>query len=184
MAVPVHVAHANPTRFVRARPEPDALVAKEHEVLLAIAIGERKLERAIAGATATARGADCATGGAFTLLRPSGRLPLRVLVSPLARESVIAPNPNAFAIVLVSDDTGSRCVSPDALEGLYGLTPAEAALAALLVEGLTLQQAAAARGVVVETARSHLKRIFAKTGTTRQSELVRLLLLGPAAFGH
>jgi DNA-binding CsgD family transcriptional regulator len=33
-------------------------------------------------------------------------------------------------------------------------------------------------GVTVNTARAYLKRIYHKTGVRRQSELVRLLLLG------
>jgi DNA-binding CsgD family transcriptional regulator len=34
------------------------------------------------------------------------------------------------------------------------------------------------------TARTHLSRILAKTGTRRQAELLRLLLRGPVGLDH
>ncbi|RWL81367.1 MAG: LuxR family transcriptional regulator [Mesorhizobium sp.] len=55
------------------------------------------------------------------------------------------------------------------------LTPAEASLASLLATGVTVESAAATLGICKETARNHLKSIFAKTGSHRQAELVALL---------
>ncbi len=65
---------------------------------------------------------------------------------------------------------------------LYGLTESEACLAAALAAGETLASHAARRGIGRETARTHLRNAFAKTGTRRQAELVRLVLGGPAAL--
>lgn len=56
-----------------------------------------------------------------------------------------------------------------------GLTAAEARLAAKLVQGLRVADAGAALGMTSSTARWHLKNIFAKTGTRRQADLLRLL---------
>lgn len=61
------------------------------------------------------------------------------------------------------------------LHGLFDLTPAEARLAKHLASGETLNETAGRLGVSVTTLRTHLKSIFAKTGTSRQSELVSLL---------
>ena len=44
--------------------------------------------------------------------------------------------------------------------------------------------AAERRGVSRNTARGQLKRIFAKTGTNRQAELVRMVLQGPAGYAR
>jgi DNA-binding CsgD family transcriptional regulator len=63
------------------------------------------------------------------------------------------------------------------LRELYALTVVEARLAAWLSQGKSVEEAAAAMGVTVNTARAYLKRIYNKTGVRRQSELVRLLLL-------
>jgi DNA-binding CsgD family transcriptional regulator len=59
---------------------------------------------------------------------------------------------------------------------LYGLTPTESRLADLLLEGIDVREMAVRLGITIETARFHLKRVLAKTGTRRQAELMRLML--------
>lgn len=63
---------------------------------------------------------------------------------------------------------------------LFGLTTAEATLAASLAAGSSVSEFAEARGVAEGTARLHLKRVLAKTGAGRQSELVRRICLSVA----
>jgi DNA-binding CsgD family transcriptional regulator len=58
------------------------------------------------------------------------------------------------------------------LRSHFGLTPAEARLALHLVAGETLRSAEVKLSISYETARTHLKNIFSKTGTCRQAELV------------
>ena len=70
----------------------------------------------------------------------------------------------------------------DSLRVVHGLTPAESRLAGLFVAGHSLEEAAKRLSISIHTARTHLKRILSKTRTRRQSALVRLLLLGPAAL--
>jgi DNA-binding CsgD family transcriptional regulator len=65
--------------------------------------------------------------------------------------------------------------SPAVLTGLFDLTPAEAKFAAALASGLSVREAARAVGITESSARTYLTRIFAKTGTRRQAELVSLL---------
>src|SRR5262245_58539705 len=66
--------------------------------------------------------------------------------------------------------------SIDRLRSHFGLTPAEARLALHLVTGQTLRSAAAKLSISYETARTHLKNIFKKTGTCRQTQLVIVVL--------
>jgi DNA-binding CsgD family transcriptional regulator len=66
--------------------------------------------------------------------------------------------------------------SIDRLRSHFGLTPAEARLALLLVTGETLRSAAVKLSITYETARSQLKSIFNKTRTHRQAELVIVIL--------
>jgi DNA-binding CsgD family transcriptional regulator len=68
--------------------------------------------------------------------------------------------------------------SENELRDLFGLTPAEARVACRLV-GETVDEVAEALGVGVATVRTHVQHLLAKTGTRRQSELVRLLVSGP-----
>ena len=56
------------------------------------------------------------------------------------------------------------------------LTGAERRLVGHLCQGRGLEEAAAEAEVTISTARTYLKRVFAKTGTHRQSELVSLLV--------
>ncbi len=65
--------------------------------------------------------------------------------------------------------------SPEGRWQRYRLTARELELAAHLVEGRGLADAAAAMGISVLTARQHLRSVFAKTGTGRQAELVATL---------
>ncbi|TIW77403.1 MAG: helix-turn-helix transcriptional regulator, partial [Mesorhizobium sp.] len=69
----------------------------------------------------------------------------------------------------------SMVPSPTLLAGLFDLTPAEARLASALSQGRTLTEAAASANITVKTGRTYLERIFAKTGTRQQSQLVALL---------
>ena len=59
---------------------------------------------------------------------------------------------------------------------LYGFTPTEARLVALLAQDFSLEEAATVLGIARTTAKTHLQRVFAKTGTNRQPQVVRLAL--------
>ena len=64
----------------------------------------------------------------------------------------------------------------------YGVTPDECRLLMALVQGMTLKDAADTLGIAHATAKSHLARLFQKTGSERQADLVRLAMtaLAPA----
>jgi len=68
-------------------------------------------------------------------------------------------------------------VSEESLVYLYELTPAEVRLTRNLLDGDTLKESATKQGVAITTARSHLKAVFQKTGTSRQAELIRCILM-------
>ena len=69
--------------------------------------------------------------------------------------------------------------SPSALHQMYSLSRAEGALAVALCRGDTLQEYAQTAGLSVATVRTQLKAVFQKTATSRQAELVSLLLQVP-----
>ena len=58
---------------------------------------------------------------------------------------------------------------------IYRLTPAESDLLTALAGGHTLAAHAEARGRTLNTVKTHLSAIFAKTGTARQADLIRLV---------
>jgi len=62
----------------------------------------------------------------------------------------------------------------------YGLTEKEARLTARLCDGfISLEEAADSLHIGIGTARSHLKRVFSKTGVQRQADLIKLVLSNP-----
>ncbi|KRE18337.1 LuxR family transcriptional regulator [Bosea sp. Root483D1] len=81
----------------------------------------------------------------------------------------------AASILVVTPVVVKDVPTADVVQGLFDLTPAEARLAALIAAGHRPREAAAALGVMEETARSTLKRVMAKTGLHRQADLIGLL---------
>lgn len=142
------------------------------------------LRRAIAGAAETSRGEIGSAGGRLRVTRPSGGRPYLLEVSPVDRGAEVWGSTKCLAAILVTDGNGGIQPDIDALRTFYDLTPAEAELTAMLAHGLSLDEAAERRGVSRNTARGQLKRIFSKTGTNRQAELIRQVLQGPAGFAR
>jgi DNA-binding CsgD family transcriptional regulator len=131
-----------------------------------------------AAATGASRGVGA--GGVMRLARPSGRAPLEVVVTPIRRESCSMFEGEATAAIFVADPGAQAERPPERLRRLYGLTPTEAEVASRLADGMSASEISADLGNTVHTVRGHLKQLFAKTGTRRQPELVRLLLSGLA----
>jgi DNA-binding CsgD family transcriptional regulator len=104
--------------------------------------------------------------------RKSGT-PLQVIVEPYISGLGDVRAPIAVT-VSVRDPDKVRSAPARLYQALYGLTRAEARLAALIAEGRSLTEAAAMNGVTRETVRSQLKSVFQKTGANRQTELIRL----------
>ena len=121
-------------------------------------------------------------GGAMSLSRSSGQSSLAVLVLPLQGQQLRNAERCSTAIVFVTDPERQSGIDQDSLARLYGLTKKEAALAALLAQGRDLTEAADRLGMSKGTARVHLKRIFDKTGTHRQAELMILILRSVGIF--
>ncbi|HZP13677.1 MAG TPA: helix-turn-helix transcriptional regulator [Nevskiaceae bacterium] len=80
----------------------------------------------------------------------------------------------AVALLFISDPLSKPMDRTAALRSAYGLTEAEAKLVQTLSEGVPLKKIASANQITYETARTHLRRILAKTGARRQAELVRI----------
>lgn len=103
---------------------------------------------------------------------------LRLTLLPAGDTPLPAPR-TAAVLVLVSDPARKPRSRASILQALYGLTPTENRVAELLAQGLDVRAVAARLGLAHETARFHVKRIFARTGVRRQAELLRLILALP-----
>ena len=86
------------------------------------------------------------------------------------------PAPERSAIIIIRDPQRQPSAPPaELLRQLYGLSKTEAAIAINLSVGKAIEEIAAIQGIRISTLRWHLKAIFAKTGASRQAELVRLV---------
>jgi DNA-binding CsgD family transcriptional regulator len=115
--------------------------------------------------------------------RPSGKQPLTVVVRPTS--SLLGWHDAETPAVLIFILDPERPVgAPQAdLHQLYGLTSAESTLAICLMEGKTLNECSELLGIRRSTVRMHLRNLFSKTGTQRQSELVGLLFRNHGLVG-
>ena len=118
--------------------------------------------------------------GAMFISRAAPSKPLHVIVFPFLPAS-LRNEPEAAALILFSDPFSKPKSRATILSALYNLTPTESRLSDFLMQGLELREAASQLRITIGTARFHLKRVLAKTGTRRQTELMRLMLSLPAA---
>ena len=81
----------------------------------------------------------------------------------------------AAVALFISDPERQGMVTGSAVRELLPLTPTEAEISASLANGFSVCETATRLGVAETTVRTHLRSIFAKTGVTRQPQLVHLI---------
>jgi DNA-binding CsgD family transcriptional regulator len=140
-----------------------------HETIRRIVESEKKGERSLVEA--------------IRVERPSGKRDFGLIVKPAPQPRYLDEQHIPAIVVFISDPDRHTAMAPAALAKLFGLTPAEASFAVLLGDGLTLDEAAAEQSIARNTARAHLRSIFAKTGVSRQTMLVRLIVTSLAQLG-
>jgi DNA-binding CsgD family transcriptional regulator/PAS domain-containing protein len=81
------------------------------------------------------------------------------------------------AAIFVQDASAAPQFAGKAFAKLYGLTPAELRVSLEVAKGNGLHDLTLALGITTNTAKTHLKHVFAKTGVTRQGDLARLIMV-------
>ncbi len=154
----------------------DKLTASERSVNTAL---QQLLDSAIAAQRAGTTG----MARALRIPRLSGKAELGMVVRPVPASEWAEGQSSPCIAVFVSDPEQQESASQQLLAELFELTPAETNLAVKLARGLSLAQVSEEQNISQHTARAQLKSIFAKTGATRQAELVRLVLKSVASLG-
>jgi DNA-binding CsgD family transcriptional regulator len=130
-------------------------------------------------AIALARSDEAALGaaGIGVSLGSFDAQPALAHVLPLARGEVRRRlMPQATAAVFINTPEPGAAPDLRAIAQSYGLTPAEARVAERLLAGAAnLAEVAASLDVSLPTVKTHLSQVFAKTGVSRQSDLVALV---------
>lgn len=135
-----------------------------------------RLKNSIRDAVGVYTGAGVKAASVVRLSRPSGRRPFILCVAPL-RVSIPARLASRIVAAVFVSDPNSESKPDSALwRACFAFTPAEIRLASLLLAGKTVKEASDLLQVTTNTTRTQLKSIMSKTGTCRQSELVRVLL--------
>ena len=138
-----------------------------------------RLADLIAKAASSESGPGGERGRAMRIPRRSEKRPLSILVAPLTGSGVRHGRRGA-AVLYVRDPEVPQTTSATLLADAYGLTASEAKILQSLIQGKRLEDMARDFNVSINTLRTHLKSIFRKTETKRQSELLSLVLSGPA----
>jgi DNA-binding CsgD family transcriptional regulator/PAS domain-containing protein len=82
---------------------------------------------------------------------------------------------DAAAMVIIRDPAQPLDIPLAWIMDAYGLTPAEARVALASASGLSISEAAHRLNISPNTVKTHLRRVFSKTGITRATELARLV---------
>ena len=107
------------------------------------------------------------------LIAPTGDLTIDIVPLPVETRCVLSTH----AILMTATMAVKPALPEQAkLKARFGFTPAELRLATAFCEGLTIAKAAERHGTSVNTIRRQLAGLFEKTDTSRQVDLVRLLL--------
>ena len=104
---------------------------------------------------------------------PGAPTALAALAAPLRGGQGSATGEPLAQFILVPEAPPHAGATMSVCSALYSLTPAEAALLPLLLQGMTPREMATNQGVKMPTVRTQLASLYAKTGTRGQTELAQ-----------
>ncbi len=119
--------------------------------------------------------ADQALPEVTWISRPSLKRNLSIFAVPVP-SSHLGSGHVPLATLFILDPDQYDIPSSQIVADMFDLTRSEALIVCNLLAGVSLEEAAHQTGVTLSTARTYLKRAFAKTGTTKQSELISLIM--------
>ena len=122
-----------------------------------------------------------ATGRAWALRSNATDRPLFVTVTPiefrLDDALANASWPSQAALVILCDLDRPASLPVGSMVEAYGLTEAEARVVEAASGGIAIGEIARQLGLSPNTVKTHLRRIYEKTGTKRQAELARVMAM-------
>jgi DNA-binding CsgD family transcriptional regulator len=117
--------------------------------------------------------------GSMSVPRASDGALLTILVSSVRGRDIgrfaDLGMPDAAALLFIVDPANRADIPLAWIMDAYGLTQAEARVALVAASGATIPETALRLNVSPNTVKTHLRKVFAKTGTSRQAELGRLM---------
>ncbi len=170
-----HLRYAN--HYAETLLREGKLLAVRHGKLSATLPGDtHQLQAALQQVATSRHGLSLRLGSA----KRADTSPCDVAVVPIGSTDPFALRVNpATLLLLISQVRHRRTITVQQLMVIFGLTPAEARLARALGSGESMTTYAEANEISINTLKTQLKGVFAKTGMTRQAELARLIAIIP-----
>lgn len=158
----------------------DGLQLARGGIAASVGTDDRKLQTAIRSVLAE----GAIDPQVVSVARASGQRDLGLIIHRLPACADGEGSNQPAAVIFIRDPENCREPERTMLRRLFDLTPAEAELARNLATGLSLDEAALALNISRNTARAHLRAVFSKSGITRQTELMRVVLSSAAMLGE
>jgi DNA-binding CsgD family transcriptional regulator len=166
-----YVEYMNPSAETQVSGSP--LLSLEQGILrVADRAADAKLKEALNSVRKRVR--NKTSGTEFLAIGDGEQTGFIATVVPLSRppeREMLQTERSAIAIFL-RDPVKRPIFAVDAFAEYYKLTPGETRVAAVIGQGANLGAACDILGITLPTAKTHLQRIFEKTGVSRQAELV------------
>ena len=160
----------------------DGLTYGNRNLLLADPKQQRELETMVAEVI-TGQGNDNERSvRMLPVSRRSGRPDYTVMISAMGARLGAAANglvQDAMALLLLSDPE-QHAQQSQVVPWLYHLTRTETHVLSLLLEGLTVDAIGRRLHISDHTTRTHVKNLLRKTNTSRQADLIRVVMSSPA----
>ena len=165
-------ANAAGERMIRTA---EGVRVDEHGLAVGSLADTARFRAAVGKAALTSAGHPGSSGGCMQVSRAAGSSPLEILVSPMRLEDAHPLVDQAVAWVQVTDPDAVAARAAEELRRQFALTPAETRVAVMIGRGLATQEIALQLNLSPHTVRTQIKAVLAKTGLSRQAELVRLV---------
>jgi DNA-binding CsgD family transcriptional regulator len=162
----------------RALQSADALSASRGCLRIQDSKLRHHFERLVGEAVQTSGGRGTKAGGVIAVATASGRK-LSLLISPFRSISIGYGLPLPAAVIIFADPQVETVLPDKVLEALFGFTPAQTRLVLALLAGQGLAEYARSAGISINTAKTQMRQVFAKTGYDRQVDLVRAISANP-----
>jgi CheY-like chemotaxis protein/DNA-binding CsgD family transcriptional regulator len=116
----------------------------------------------------------------LSLDRGETQSPLRILATPLISRDANYGQDRPIAIIYTFETVNSFERIEEVLNSFYNLSPAESKIVSRLLNSPRLEDVSTELGITLNTARTHMKRIYSKTNARGMSALLNMIVTGPA----
>ncbi len=121
-------------------------------------------------------------GASFSIDKTHGNGAYAAHISPFVGRHLsfdLRTHDEKSLILFIVDPDKTDELPKEVLQRLFGLTKSESEILELLVSGKSTEDIAALKSISKNTVKTHVKSLFDKTQTHKQSELIRLVISTP-----